>query len=39
VGQLRRDLEAAIIEVRRLGAGALDQFSESLFQPIRWREV
>lgn len=34
VGQLRRDLEAAITEVKRLGSGRLSEFDKTMFKPI-----
>jgi predicted metal-dependent hydrolase len=38
VGQLRRDLEAAITEAESLGAARLDQFAKQLLRPIIWKE-
>lgn len=37
VGQLRRDLSAAVAEARRLGPGRLIEFDPSLFKPILWK--
>ncbi len=34
VAQLRRDLDAAIVEVRRLGESRLPEFDKSLFRPV-----
>jgi len=34
VGQLRRDAEQVMIEVRRLGPGQLASFDRSLFKPV-----
>jgi uncharacterized protein len=36
VGQLRRDLEAVITEVKRLGPDGLADFDRSLLKPVRW---
>jgi len=36
IGQLRRDLEAVIAEVKRLGPDRLTEFDRSLFKPVRW---
>ena len=36
IGQLRRDLEAVIEEVERLGPDRLAEFDRSLFKPVRW---
>lgn len=38
VGQLRKDLEAAILEVRQLGETGLSSFDRSLFKPVIWKE-
>ncbi|MGE5376971.1 MAG: DUF309 domain-containing protein [Bacteroidota bacterium] len=38
VGQLRRDAEAVIDEVKRLGAERLAEFDRSLLKPVRWTE-
>ncbi len=38
VGQLRRDLDAAIVEVQRLGESRLGEFDEALFRPVIWKE-
>lgn len=39
VGQLRRDLSAAITEIRRLGKARLGEFNESLLKPLVWKEA
>jgi len=39
VGQLRRDLDAAIAEANRLGDGRLGEFDRSLLKPVIWREA
>jgi hypothetical protein len=39
VGQLRRDLDAAIAETRRLGPARLAEFDHSLFRPIIWKDL
>ena len=36
IGQLRQDLEAVIVEVKRLGPDRLADFDRSLFKPVRW---
>ncbi len=36
IGGLRRDLDAVIEEVRRLGPDRLAWFDRSLFKPVRW---
>jgi predicted metal-dependent hydrolase len=36
VGRLRRDLDAVIAEVRRLGPEHLDAFDRALLKPVRW---
>lgn len=36
IGQLRRDLEAVIAEVKRLGPDRLAGFDRSLLKPLRW---
>jgi predicted metal-dependent hydrolase len=36
VGQLRRDLEAAAAEARRLGPAKLGEMSKAFFKPIIW---
>src|SRR5215211_7452591 len=36
VEQLRRDAEAAITEVRRLGSERISEFDLSLLKPVRW---
>jgi len=36
VGQLRRDAEAAINEVKRLGMEKISEFDRSLLKPVRW---
>ncbi len=38
IGQLRRDLDAAIAELRRLGPDRLDEFDASLLKPVIWEE-
>lgn len=38
VEELRRNAEAAIIEVQRLGAERLGELSHSLLKPVRWEE-
>jgi predicted metal-dependent hydrolase len=38
VGQLRRDLDAAIAEVHRLGETGLTRFDRSLLKPVIWEE-
>lgn len=38
VGQLRRDAEAVIEEVKRLGTERLGEFDRSLLKPVRWTE-
>jgi predicted metal-dependent hydrolase len=38
VGQLRRDLDAAVAEVRRLGLARLMEFDPALLKPVLWRE-
>ncbi len=38
VAQLRKDLEAAIAEVNRLGEGRLAEFDPALFKPVIWKE-
>ena len=39
VGQLRRDLSAAVAETRRLGPAKLIEFDHRLFRPVIWRDV
>ena len=39
VGQLRKDLEAAILEVQQLGETGLSRFDRSLYKPVIWKEV
>jgi predicted metal-dependent hydrolase len=36
IGQLRREMEAVITEVKRLGPDRLAGFDRSLFKPVRW---
>ena len=36
IGQLRRDLDAVIEEVKRLGPDRLAGFDRSLLKPVRW---
>jgi hypothetical protein len=38
VGQLRRDAEAVIDEVRRLGPERIFEFDSSLLKPVQWTE-
>ena len=38
VEELRRDAEAAINEVRRLGPEGISEFDNSLLKPLRWEE-
>jgi uncharacterized protein len=38
VGQLRRDAQAAIDEVQRLGMERIGDFDRSLFKPVQWTE-
>jgi uncharacterized protein len=38
VGQLRRDAQAVIEEVQRLGKERIDEFDQSLFKPVQWTE-
>jgi uncharacterized protein len=38
VGQLRKDLETAITEVRRLGETRMAEFDRSLLKPVIWKE-
>ncbi len=38
VGQLRRDLDAAITEMQRLGAARLGEFDQALLRPVIWKE-
>lgn len=38
VGQLRKDLDAAIVEVHKLGRPRLFEFDRSLLKPVVWRE-
>lgn len=37
VGQLRRDLDAAIAEAKRLGEGRLSEFDRTLLKPVHYR--
>jgi predicted metal-dependent hydrolase len=39
VGSLRRDAEAVISEVKRLGLGNLSAFDKSLLKPVQWDEA
>ena len=39
IGQLRRDLEAAIAETRRLGPARLGEFDHRLFKPIMGKDL
>ena len=36
IGQLRRDLDTVIEEVKRLGPDRLTEFDRSLFKPVQW---
>ena len=36
IGQLRQDLEAVIVEVKRLGPDRLAGFNRSLLKPVQW---
>lgn len=38
VAQLRRDLEAAISETRRLGGARLAEFDTALYKPVLWKD-
>jgi predicted metal-dependent hydrolase len=38
VAELRKDAEAVITEVNRLGAERLSEFDKSLLKPVRWDE-
>lgn len=38
VGQLRKDLDAAIVEVKSLGEEKLNEFDLSLLKPVSWKE-
>jgi len=38
VGQLRRDLEAAIMEVQRLGPGGINGFDHAMLKPVRMKD-
>lgn len=38
VGQLRKDLDAAIAEVKSLGEEKLNEFDLSLLKPVSWKE-
>jgi uncharacterized protein len=39
VGQLRRDMDAAAAEVRRLGPDKMSEFDSGLLRPIVWKDV
>ena len=39
VGQLRKDMSAAISEIERLGPGRIAEFSRSLLKPVVWRDT
>jgi hypothetical protein len=39
IGQLRRDAEAVIEEVMRLGLEGISEFDNSLLKPVPWREI
>jgi uncharacterized protein len=38
VGQLRKDLDAAMAEVHRLGEAGLTEFDRTLLKPVVWKE-
>jgi predicted metal-dependent hydrolase len=38
VGELRRDAQAVIEEVQRLGMEKIGEFDRALFKPVRWNE-
>jgi uncharacterized protein len=38
VGQLRKDLETAMVEVHHLGEAGLNEFDRSLLKPVVWKE-
>ena len=38
VGELRKDAEAVITEVRRLGMEKISEFDHSLLKPVKWDE-
>ena len=38
VGQLRKDLETAMVEVHRLGEAGLTGFDRSMLKPVVWKE-
>ncbi len=38
VGQLRRDLEAAMLEVHRLSRAGSSEFNRALLRPVIWEE-
>ncbi len=38
VGKLRRDAQAVIVEVERLGMEKIGEFDRSLLKPVRWTE-
>jgi predicted metal-dependent hydrolase len=38
VGQLRRDLESAMTEIRRLGPARLNELDQAFFKPIVWTD-
>jgi predicted metal-dependent hydrolase len=38
VGQLRRDLDAAILELQTLGPGRVAEFDLSLLKPVIWNQ-
>ena len=39
VGQLRRDLESALLEARRLGVEHIDRLPDAYYKPLQWREA
>ena len=38
VGQLRKDLETALVEVHRLGEAGLTGFDRSMLKPVVWKK-
>jgi rubrerythrin len=38
VEELRRDAQAVMLEVQRLGAERIGEFSHSLLKPVHWEE-
>jgi predicted metal-dependent hydrolase len=39
IGRLRRDLDAAIAEVQRLGRERLAEFDRALLRPVAWKDA